>query len=494
MPDHMTDLLKVPLAEIPAEDGTLRKKKKIRESKNRKRYWKKADVTDVDEFLEGQRFNERVGGDVSLKEDEQLFMLDRTCDEAGEKQFQKKRSDILKEPLKCHAILDERSKVPIPYTKSRVKSTDERKSTIHLAKERAVLAQRVDQSKKTVEKRRIMKEETAKKTKCRTLNSQTEIFDLWNGQETKAKVEKTESGCHIDLLEKPEDAEVLSKDQLAYYARMTRSSRPKVPALRYKKPSKLPAVEVAKPGASYKPTFEDHQELLKEAHTIEVQKLRKDQHLERVLTSLFPTKERMREIRVENKKQEAVGILYSDEDDEDADEAGVDADAGLTSGNPRILAENRKTRVQRNRQKAHKERLRATKLAKSQKKFESQFGRIGVYYKEIKRANKLTQKRIREREQKMLDAMYQPRHIGRHRFRPQDLEVKLSDEMPASLRLLKPEGSVMVDRMRSFEKRNLIEPRRKIMRKKKWTKKVYKRSYKKGFEHVLSTPKADGVL
>lgn len=69
-------------------------------------------------------------------------------------------------------------------------------------------------------------------------------------------MEKTESGGHIDVLEKPEDAETLSKDQLAYYARVTRGSRPKVPALRYKKPSKLPAVEVAKPGASYKPTFE----------------------------------------------------------------------------------------------------------------------------------------------------------------------------------------------------------------------------------------------
>lgn len=70
------------------------------------------------------------------------------------------------------------------------------------------------------------------------------------------QVEKTESGSHIDVLETPEAAETLTKDQLAYYARMTRGSRPKVPALRYKKPSKLPAVEVAKPGASYKPRFE----------------------------------------------------------------------------------------------------------------------------------------------------------------------------------------------------------------------------------------------
>lgn len=93
-------------------------------------------------------------------------------------------------------------------------------------------------------------------------------------------------------------------------------------------------------------------------------------------------------------------------------------------GNPRVLAENRKTRVQRNRQKAHQERLKKTSLVKAKKKFESQFGRIGVYKKEMKKAAQITRKRMREREQKMLDAMYQPRHIGRHRFRPQDVRIE----------------------------------------------------------------------
>lgn len=90
-------------------------------------------------------------------------------------------------------------------------------------------------------------------------------------------------------------------------------------------------------------------------------------------------------------------------------------------GNPIILAENRKTRVQRNRQKAHQERLRRTSLLKAKKKFDSQFGRIGVFKKEINKAAQITRKRMRERELKMLDAMYQPRHIGRLKFRPQDV-------------------------------------------------------------------------
>ncbi|XP_022653239.1 ribosome biogenesis protein NOP53-like [Varroa destructor] len=492
MRDQQMDELQASSMDPATEDGATGRKKKVRESKNRKKYWKKADITEVDEYLEDQRFNERVGGDVSNKEDTQLFLLDKSTDEAGERRFQKKRSEILKEPLRCHSILDQRSKVPVPYTKSRVKMADERKSAIHLAKERAIIAQRVDQSKKGAAKRRQEREQEEKKTKCRTLNSQTEIFDLWGSQ--KEKTENTEADCHVDVVEAPEDATYLSKDQQTYYAPSTRPSRPKVPALRYKKPSKLPAVEVAKPGASYRPTFEDHQELLSEAHEIEIEKLRNEQHLERVLTSLFPTKEEARKIEVENKKQEAVGILYSDDDDNDGNkDEDNNAEVEEANGNPRVLAENRKTRVQRNRQKAHQERLRAIKLAKEKKKFESQFGRIGVYCKEIKKANRLTQKRIEERKQREIDAMYLPRRLGKYKYRPQDIELKLSDEIPASLRQLKPEGSIMIDRMRSFERRNLIEPRRKIMRKKMWTKKVYKRSYKKGFEDVLSTPKADGL-
>lgn len=96
MSGTLTAAVKAKATESPAEEGISGKKKKIRESKNRKKYWKKADVTEVDEFLENQRFNERIGGDVSFKEDDQLFMVDRSTDEAGEKRFQKKRSDILK--------------------------------------------------------------------------------------------------------------------------------------------------------------------------------------------------------------------------------------------------------------------------------------------------------------------------------------------------------------------------------------------------------------
>ena len=244
-------------ATVATEDAvTDSKKKKIRESKNRKKYWKKADITDVEEFLEEKRFDERVGGDVSLRADDEIYLLDKSTDEVSEKAFQKKRSDILKQPLKCTEGLRQRSKVPVPLKIVKGKPEDAKKSQLQLKREQQVSQKRVEQSKKEVTKRNLDRIAQASKVHCRTLNSETTIYDLWDAPKEAKRSKKTATGNHIDVLEEPPDANQLTDDQLAYYSKVTRTSRPKIPALRYKKPSLLPAVEVAKPGASYKPTFE----------------------------------------------------------------------------------------------------------------------------------------------------------------------------------------------------------------------------------------------
>lgn len=231
-------------------------KKKIRESKNRKKYWKKADITDVEEFLEEKRFDERVGGDVSLRADNEIYLLDKSTDETSEKVFQKKRSDILKEPLKCTEVLRQRSKVAVPLKTVQGRPDDARKSRLQLKREQEIIKKRLEQSASTVQKRSRAKEVQSSKVHCRTLNSKTDIYDMWHAPNGAEELKKTATGNHIDVLEEPADAAVLTDDQLAYYSKVTRTSRPKIPALRFKKPSLLPAVEVAKPGASYKPTFE----------------------------------------------------------------------------------------------------------------------------------------------------------------------------------------------------------------------------------------------
>ncbi|KAM6226039.1 ribosome biogenesis protein NOP53 [Porphyrio hochstetteri] len=72
-----------------------------------------------------------------------------------------------------------------------------------------------------------------------------------------------------------------------------------------------------------------------------------------------------------------------------------------------------------------------------------------------------------------------PRRLGRLRYEDPCLEVQLSDELPDCLRTLKPEGSVLRDRFKSLQKRNLIEPRERAKFKRRYrVKYVEKRAFR----------------
>uniref|UniRef100_A0A2S2N3G7 Ribosome biogenesis protein NOP53 n=1 Tax=bird metagenome TaxID=1833763 RepID=A0A2S2N3G7_9ZZZZ len=58
-------------------------------------------------------------------------------------------------------------------------------------------------------------------------------------------------------------------------------------------------------------------------------------------------------------------------------------------------------------------------------------------------------------------------------------EVQLSEELPESLRRLRPEGSVLRDRFKSLQRRNMIEPRERAKFRRRYrVKYVEKRSFR----------------
>ncbi|XP_057281244.1 ribosome biogenesis protein NOP53 [Pezoporus wallicus] len=72
-----------------------------------------------------------------------------------------------------------------------------------------------------------------------------------------------------------------------------------------------------------------------------------------------------------------------------------------------------------------------------------------------------------------------PRRVGRLRYQEPALDVQLSHELPESLRVLKPEGSILRDRFKSFQKRNMIEPRERAKFKRRYRLKyVEKRAFR----------------
>lgn len=73
------------------------------------------------------------------------------------------------------------------------------------------------------------------------------------------------------------------------------------------------------------------------------------------------------------------------------------------------------------------------------------------------------------------------------KFEEPCLEIKLSDEIEGSLRLLKPEGSLFEDRFKSLQKRNIIEPRLRAKKQKHYAPKYFeKKSHRNVPEVKLS--------
>merc|ERR1719370_1668941 len=103
--------------------------------------------------------------------------------------------------------------------------------------------------------------------------------------------------------------------------------------------------------------------------------------------------------------------------------------------------------------------------------------------KEMKVLDAATEENQKRKEEKKIEKLKNPIQLSRYKYQPQELELKLSDELTGNLRNLKPEGSLLEDRFKSMQRRNMIEVRvkQKTVRKLK-RKKIEKRGHRMGWE------------
>ncbi|VDM46578.1 unnamed protein product [Toxocara canis] len=86
-------------------------------------------------------------------------------------------------------------------------------------------------------------------------------------------------------------------------------------------------------------------------------------------------------------------------------------------------------------------------------------------------------------KRKLADRLLGTQQLGRGKFTPEDRPFLLTDELSGSLREIKPQGDVLVARLKSLQKRNMMpvpgEKRiRSKLKKKLRVKKIEKRSHK----------------
>lgn len=427
--------------------------KRKRVNKNKKRNWNKhSDITDVEEFLEDVRHQERTtGGLLSEKPDDSLFFVDigvpTKIEEAPEPEEGKKRKGKASRPLRIDLILQHDSRIPAPKDVLAYQQPNANKLR-RSAQKSAQLATSASRKQKLLLNRRPEQRKTKKAVTEANNNPNRDYYDIW-GQETKDTADP-------------------------WFLQQTKKKRVQRPERLNEKPSALPAVEVIAPGGSYNPDFFAHQALLQDAHDIEVVKQKQEDKVERQLA--YNKEETATE---ETVFQEQVQGLVEDSDEDvtsDNDEEEEEEEEGAVGG---IVIAQKKTERQRKREKAEKIKEQQRLADKEQVEKRQQIFQLRTIAATIKKQDQKTKTKQIQRKAKQEAQKSQPRRLGRLKFQPQDMEVQLSDELAGSLRRLKPEGSVLKDRFKSLQKRNLIEPRERAKFKRRLkVKYVEKRAFR----------------
>ncbi|CDQ70413.1 unnamed protein product [Oncorhynchus mykiss] len=400
-----------------------------------------------------RRQNTSFGGLISEKPDDSLFFVDigeQKKSVRPEVQERKKGKKSKSRPLRIDLILQHDSFVPPPkdvlaYQQPNAKKLRRIAENAEKLAAMGVLPRR--------QKRLLNRRPATKTSKAKTAANNfpdRPYYDLWGG-------------------EAKETAD-------PYYLEQTGKRRVKRPEKLNAKPSILPAVEVIAPGGSYNPDFFSHQALLLDAHEVEVKRERAELRIERQLAV-----KREDTATEETVFQELVEGLVEEEEEEEQEE-----DVSIRGG----LQQEKKTEKERKRERADK--IKACKTTKpfSPNSQQKQAARVFTDKKQqlfqlrsiqatLKRREQRTRERVAQRKANQEAEKSMPRRLGRLKFQAQDLEIQLSDEIPGSLRTLRPEGSVLKDRFKSMQKRNMIEPRERAKFKRRLkVKYVEKRAFR----------------
>lgn len=108
------------------------------------------------------------------------------------------------------------------------------------------------------------------------------------------------------------------------------------------------------------------------------------------------------------------------------------------------------------------------------------------YKKEINKSEAQLNEKFEKQKTILKKRKFEPHRLARRKFEDEEIQVEFSPEALGNLRKMKPLGSILVDRFKSLQKRNIIAPAvRRLPRKLRLTK-VKKNSHK---ELLVETPK-----
>jgi len=440
--------------------------------KNKKSWRKNVDMTAVNQFLEEERFEERVGGSFAARADDQLFTIEKEAKAVPEKRNRKEAKK-----LRCFANLEglPGASDPKPLRNFTLKPEERENPIVKDMKLRKIQSGKIQKKfvdgKADRSKFKKMKEDN--KAEALTRRRTNFDFDLWD------------SSAEPKL----PSAEWVKATAITHAALGTGKFVPNFAKTRkITTGTKLAAVEVPDAGASYNPNVEDHQTLLWKAAMVEIEKEKANQKLERSTTAMFPSRKNapteksymkeMSEGIVELNDQDTTEVDEDDESDNSEDEE--DEEEG-NSKNGGVL----KPKTRRQKRDKRKRMFEEQKVARERdlKIKEIEVSRLKSIKKELKSDEALAEENEEKRRIAKEEKMSGPLKLSNYDYEPLDIEIKLSDELTGNLRNLKQEGSLLEDRFKSMQRRNMIEVRVKQKTVKRLKRKTFeKRTHKMGWE------------
>ncbi|CAI8041464.1 Ribosome biogenesis protein NOP53 [Geodia barretti] len=282
---------------------TVKKRRKY-SKKSKKNLRKYTDIRDVEEFLEEQRFQERTGGLVSEKKDEQLFFVQSEATSAEDRK-KPSRAELRKRPLRSLSHL---------YGDPVINGTNEPTNPVgSVANVREAKARRLllggtasDSSEDEAEfdagsrfsvRRQRETRELVRAVHRRLKKSALKpvMQDIW-AVEGNSELYTLDNVFALDLDVATLSAALSAKDVPdEHFLRVTRKLPVKKPVSVGGRPSGLDSVPLPPPGSSYNPAFDDHQELLRSAVDVEEARLAADMKINKRLEAMEPMTATQRE-------------------------------------------------------------------------------------------------------------------------------------------------------------------------------------------------------
>ncbi|GAU96281.1 hypothetical protein RvY_07749 [Ramazzottius varieornatus] len=436
--------------------GSATNLRKPRLSKNRgKKAWRKfSNVADVEKSMDDQREDERLGGPLYEKADEEIFTVDSTPQKLAQTAEKKPiipsavditdHSSVWKD-LKCYKNLsgDRETELRKPHLQKSLasRSTQIKKDIANKTQKKSRKQLQVPEVTTTVPAVSSLSVKTARRDPF--FNR-----DIWATSSTAAKPDSIEQN----------QTPITAPSRLP-------------PSLRKKVIRGLPPVELPHPGSSYNPSTEDYEKLVATAAAAAARIVAEETKLAVFNKQVKAGNKTAAEVWMSEMEQGLPGLDTRTEEDklikEEPDVEELE-EVKLSNGG----SKDRKTGKVKRRIEAEKAKTKELQLAKEKKIWQNEVFSAKKLLKEIKADAVEKSKKQLARKLKREDPM-RIKKLGRLRYEPETIDVKMKDEMEDNLRLLKPEGSILLDRFKSLQKRNILEPRKRQKNKRKYKLKKY---------------------